>query len=110
MSQQENQTNPTRMTNEQLRESGCMEGIVKAMEHDLSDIPEVDVAETYKSLEQGVVGTYQAIEDAVVGGYKKIEEGAVTGFNKIIDKSVEVFFKKEDETVEEAKARLRGGK
>ena len=85
-----------------------MDGIVKAMEHDISDIPEVDVAETYKAIEDGVVGAYQAIEDAVVGGYKKIEEGAVSGFNKISDRFVEVFFARDGETVEEAKARLRG--
>jgi len=101
---------PILMTNEELRESGCMEGIVKAMEHDISDIPEVDVTEAYKTIEDGVVGTYQAIEDAVVGGYKRIEEGAVSGFSKIIDKSVALLFKKEGETVEEAKARLRGEK
>ena len=101
---------PILMTNEELRESGCMEGIVKAMEHDISDIPDFDVTEAYKTIEDGVVGTYQAIEDAVVDGYKRIEEGAVSGFSKIIDKSVELLFKKEGETVEEAKARLRGEK
>ena len=96
------------MTNEELRESGCMEGIVKAMEHYISDIPEVDVVEAYKTIEEGVVGTYQKIEDGVVSGYKKIEDGAVSGFTRIADKFVEVFFTKEGETVEEAKARLRG--
>lgn len=53
---------------------------VKAMEHDVSDIPEVDVKMTYHAIEDGVVGTYHKIEDAVVGGYKKIEDGIVGGF------------------------------
>lgn len=47
-----------------------MPEIIKAMEHDISD---VDVTETYKAIEHGVVETYQKIEDSVVSGYKKIE-------------------------------------
>ena len=99
---------PILMTNEQIREGGYMEDIVKAMEHDIPDVPDVDVTEVYKAVETGVVGAYQAIENAVVGGYKKIEEGAVSGFNRISDKFVDVFFTREGESVEEAKARLRG--
>ena len=97
---------PTLMTNEQIREGGCMVDIVKAREHDITDLPTVDAAEAYKFIEQGVVGTYEKIEDAVVSGYKKVEKGAVSGFTKITDKFVEKFFAKEGETVEEAKERL----
>ena len=94
------------MTNEQIREGGYMEDIVKAMEHDMTDVPGVDVEEAYKSIEQGVVNTYEKIEDAVVSGYKSIEKGAVSGFQKLTDKFVEKFFSREGETVEATKERL----
>ena len=97
---------PTLMTNEQIREGGYMEDIVKAMEHDMTDVPGLDVEEAYKSIEQGVVNTYEKIEDAVVSGYKSIEKGAVSGFQKLTDKFVEKFFSREGETVEETKERL----
>ena len=97
---------PTLMTNEQIREGGYMEDIVKAMEHDTTGIPGVDAVGAYKAIEHGVVGTYEKIEDAVVSGYKKVEQGAVSGFTKITDKFVEKFFAKEGETVEEARERL----
>ena len=93
---------PVRMTNEQIREGGYMEDIVKAMEH----VPEIDVVEVYEGIEKGVVGTYQKIEDGVVSGYKKIEDGAVSGFQKISDKFVQKFFSREGESVEETKKRL----
>ena len=95
------------MTNEQFREGGYMEDIVKAMEHEPA-IPEIDVVETYKNIEEGVVGTYEKIEDAVVSGYKKVEQGAVKGFQKLSDKFVEKFFAKDGESVEDAKKRLAG--
>ena len=98
---------PALMTNEQIREGGYMEDIVKAMEHDMTDVPGVDVEEAYKNIEQGVVSTYEKIEDAVVSGYKTIEKGAVSGFEKLTDKFVEKFFAREGETVEEARERLR---
>ena len=97
---------PTLMTNEQIREGGYMEDIVKAMEHDTTGVPGVDAVEAYKAIEHGVVGTYEKIEDAVVSGYKKVEQGAVSGFTKLTDKFVEKFFAREGETVEEAKERL----
>jgi len=96
---------PTLMTNEQIREGGCMADIVMATEHDIV-LPEVDPAEAYKAIETGVVSGYKKIEDSVVSGYKKIEQGAVSGFSKLTDKFVEAFFTKEGETVEEAKERL----
>lgn len=98
---------PTLMTNEQFREGGYMEDIIKAMEHEPA-IPEIDVVETYKNIEEGVVGTYEKIEDAVVSGYKKVEQGAVKGFQKLSDKFVEKFFAKDGESVEDAKKRLAG--
>ena len=98
--------NPTLMTNEQIREGGYMEDIIKATEHEMG-VPEVDVKETYKAIEHGVVDTYQKIEEGVVSGYKKLEESAVSGFGKLTDKFVEKFFAKVGETVEEAKERLR---
>ena len=96
---------PALMTNEQLREGGCMEDIVRAMEHE-PGMPDVDVEKAYKAIEQGVVDTYEKIEDAVVSGYKKVEQGAVTSFQKISDKFVEKFFSREGESVEETKERL----
>ena len=78
----------------------------KAMEHDISDMPEVDVEKAYRAAEDGVVGAYQKIEDAVVCGYKKIETGVVAGFTKMTDRIVEHFLIHEGETVEEAKERL----
>ena len=96
---------PTLMTNEQIREGGYMEDIIKAMEHEMY-IPEIDVAEAYKSIETGVVNTYEKIETGVVSGYKKVEEGAVSGFRKISDKFIQKFFSREGETVEETRNRL----
>ena len=95
----------TLMTNEQIREGGYMEDIIKAMEHEMY-IPEIDVAEAYKSIETGVVNTYEKIETGVVSGYKKVEEGAVSGFRKISDKFIQKFFSREGETVEETRNRL----
>ena len=96
---------PTLMTNEQIREGGYMEDIVRATEHDF--IPSgVDGEKICKAVEEGVVGTYEKIEDAVVSGYKKIEEGAVTGFQKLTDKMVEKLFSREGESVEDTKKRL----
>lgn len=71
----------------------------KALEHDISDMPEVNV-------EEGLNSAYHAIEHAVVGGYKAIENGVVDGFNKMTDKIVEKFLTHEGETVEEAKQRM----
>ena len=96
---------PALMTNEQLREGGCMEDIVRAMEHEPA-LPEIDGEKVYKSIEQGVVGTYEKIEDAVVSGYRKVEQGAVSGFRKVSDKLVEKLFSREGESVEETKERL----
>jgi len=85
---------PVVMTNEQLREGG-MEDIVKAMEHDITDVPAVDPVEAYKAIEKGVVDTYQWIEDGVVGAYQKIE-------NKFVEK----FLTKDGESVEDAIKRV----
>ena len=43
-----------------------MEGIVKAMEHDMTDVPAVDPVEAYKAIEKGVVNTYQKVEKKFV--------------------------------------------
>ena len=43
-----------------------MEDIVKAMEHDMTDVPAVDPVETYKAIEKGVVNTYQKVEKKFV--------------------------------------------
>jgi len=96
---------PALMTNEQIREGGYMEDIIKAMEHEPA-IPEIDVVETYKSIETGVVNAYEKIEDTVVSGYQKVEKGAVSGFRKISDRFIQKFFSREGETVEETRKRL----
>ena len=96
---------PILMTNEQIREGGYMEDIIKATEHEMY-IPEIDLEKTYKSVEEGVVGTYQKIENTVVSGYKKIEQNAVSGFKKLSDKCIQKFFSRTGETVEETRKRL----
>ena len=73
------------MSNREIRESGVMPDMIKAMEHDPYDLPQVDVVEAYKAIEDGVVGTYKAVENTMV----------------------DVLFRKEGETVDEAKERLR---
>lgn len=96
-----------------------IEQVMKAREHDVSDLtPEVveeavkavgqEVVNGYGKIEKGVVDGYKAIETGVVEGYKKIEKGVVEGFEKVTDKCVEVLFTKEGETVEDAKKRLSG--
>ena len=96
---------PARMTNEQIREGGYMEDIIKAMEHEPA-FPEIDLSEAYQSVEHGVVNTYEKIEESVVGGYQKIEDGAVNGFRKISDFFIRKFFSRQGETVEQTRKRL----
>jgi len=82
---------PALMTNEQIREGGYMEDIVRAMEHE-AGLPEIDGEKVYKAIEEGVVGTYGKVEGAIVSGYKKVEQGAVNGFKKLSDKFIQKFF------------------
>ena len=96
---------PTLMTNEQIREGGYMEDIIKAMEHEPA-LPEIDVEQTYKTIETGVVNTYEKIEHSVVSGYKTIEQGAVSCFRKVSNFFIRKFFSRKDETVEETRERL----
>ena len=91
----EGNPNPTKLTNEQIRESGAMPEMIKAMEHDITDIPDVDPVATYKAIEEGVVGAYKAVETGAVNAYRKVE-----------DVMVDKLFRKEGETVEEARKRL----
>ena len=65
-----------------------------------------DVKETYKAVEDGVVGTYKKIETGVVDGYQKIENGAVTGFRKVSDFFIRKLFSRKGETVDETRKRL----
>ena len=96
---------PALMTNEQIREGGYMEDIVRAMEHEPRLSP-VDSEKVYNAIEDGVVGTYQKIEGNVVGSYQKIEDGAVKGFRKVSDFFIRKFFSRKGETVEETRKRL----
>ena len=96
---------PVLVTNEQIREGGYMEDIIKAMEHEPA-VPEIDVEQAYRSIETGVVDTYEKIENAVVDGYKKVETGAVSGFRRVSDFFVRKLFSREGETVEETRKRL----
>lgn len=70
--------------------------MIKAMEHDISDVPTVDPVAAYKAIEEGVVGTYKAVE-----------KGAVDAYHKVEDVMVDKLFRKEGETEEDTKARLR---
>ena len=96
---------PTLMTNEQIREGGYMEDIIKAMEHEPA-LPEIDVKEAYEAIEESVVGSYKKIENTVVSGYKKVESGAVNGFRKVSDFFIRKLFSRKGETVEETRKRL----
>ena len=96
---------PTLMTNEQIREGGYMEDIVRATEHDFAGA-QLDPVKACKAIEAGVVSGYRKIEDSVVSGYKKIEDGVVSGYKKIEDKFVQKFLAREGETAEEARERL----
>ena len=96
---------PVLMTNEQIREGGYMEDIVRAMEHE-PGLPPIDGEKVYKAIEDGAVGTYKKIEESVVGGYQKIEDGAVKGFRKVSDIFIRKFFSRKGETVEETRKRL----
>ena len=84
------------LTNEQIRESGAMPHMIRAMEHDAYDIPAIDPVDAYKAVEESVVGAYKAVEESVVDAYHKVE-----------DAMVDKLFRKEGETVEDAKKRLR---
>lgn len=85
------------LTNAQIRESGVMPEIIKAMEHDMSDASvRIDPVAAYKAVEEGVVKAYKAVEKSAVNAYQKVE-----------DTMVDKLFRKEGETVEEAKERLR---
>ena len=92
---------PVQMTNEEIRESGAMGGMIQAMDH------EVDTAAAYDALEKGAVDAYQKIENAVVGAYKKVENGVVDAYRKMEDHFVEKLFARDGESVEEAKERLK---
>ena len=85
---------PTQQSNREIRESGAMPHVVKAMEHDASDVA-VDPVAAYKAVEEGVVGAYKAVEKGAVDAYRKVE-----------DTMVDKLFRKEGETVEQAKDRL----
>jgi len=97
---------PALMTNEQIREGGYMEDIIKATEHEMY-IPEINMAEAYKRMETGAVNTYEKIERTVVSGYRKVEQGAVFGFRTVSDFFIRSFFSRKGETVEETRKRLR---
>ena len=85
---------PTNLTNQQIRESGVMPEMIKAMEHDPMEA-KIDPVDAYKAIEAGVVGAYKAVE-----------KGAVDAYHKVEDAMVSKLFRKEGETVEEAKERL----
>ena len=82
-----------------IREGVAIQETVKAMEHEVSDVPALDPVAAYKTIEKGVVGAYKTVESGVVNTYKKVE-----------DTMVDKLFRREGETVEEAKERLRSNK
>ena len=86
---------PTVLSNEEIRESGAMPYMIKAMEHDISDAPGIDPVAVYKAIEEGVVGAYKAVEKGAVDAYRKVE-----------DAMVDKLFRKEGETVAQTKERL----
>ena len=86
---------PTVLSNEEIRESGAMPYMIKAMEHDISDATGIDPVAVYKAIEEGVVGAYKAVEKGAVDAYRKVE-----------DAMVDKLFRKEGETVAQTKERL----
>lgn len=76
---------PTQLTNEEIRESGATPQRIKAMEHDISDVPGI----------------------GPVAAYKAVEKGAVDACHKVEDTMVDKLFRKEGETVEQTRDRLR---
>lgn len=84
------------MNSKQIRENSAIPEMMKAMEHDVSDVPGIDVVAAYKAVEEGVVGAYKAVENGVVSAYQKVE-----------DTMVDALFRKEGETLDEAKERLK---
>ncbi len=96
---------PTLMTNEQIREGGYMEDIIKAMEHE-PGLPAIDGEKLYQTIEAGTVGAYRKVEDTVVSGYKQVEQGAVSGFRRVSDFFIKKLFSRKGETVEETRMRL----
>ena len=96
---------PTLMTNEQIREGGYMEDIIKATEHE-PGLPAIDGEKLYQTIEAGTVGAYRKVEDTVVSGYKQVEQGAVSGFRRVSDFFIKTFFSRKGETVEETRERL----
>ncbi len=91
---------PVQVSNQEIRESGVMPEIIKAMDH------EMDPGAALETIEKGVVSTYQKIEDGVVGTYKKIESGVVGAYKTVENQFVERFLARDGESVEEAKDRL----
>lgn len=105
----ENAKNPADLTNEEIRESGVMPEIVRAMEHNPLEGPGIDPVSAYGAIEKGVVDAYKTIEHGVVGAYKAVEKGAVDTYKKVEDTMVDKLFRKEGETLEQTKERLRRG-
>ena len=87
---------PAQISNRELRETGAMPHIAKAMEHDITDAPGLDPIAAYKAIETGVVDAYKNIESGVVGAYRNIE-----------NQFVEHFLTRKDETPEEAAQRMK---
>lgn len=102
--------NPVTLTNEEIRESGVMPDIIRAMEHNPLETPGIDPVSTYSTMEKRVVGAYKTIECSVVGAYKAVEQGAVDAYQKVENTMVDKLFRREGETLEQTKQRLRGEK
>lgn len=86
----------TKLTNAEIRESGVMPEIIRAMEHNPLETPGLDPVKAYGAIEKGVVETYRTIEQGVVEAYRKVE-----------DTMVDKLFRREGETIEETKDRLK---
>jgi len=57
-----------------------MEQVMKAREHDVSEVTYEAMAASYQVMENGIVGAYKKIEDSVVSGYKKMETAMFAQF------------------------------
>ncbi len=106
---------PIQHSNDALRESSVMPGIIKAMNHEadpreISDAMEaMDITPeaAYHKIEGTVVGGYQKIEAAVVGSYHKVEDAVVGAYRKVEDHFVGKFLTRDGESVEDAKERMK---
>lgn len=89
------QAEPEHTTNAQIRESGVMADIVRAMEHDpavtLAGLNAQPEEKGHLSVEECVTGAYKQIEHCAVDTYRKIEQSVVDAYRNVEQRFVDQF-------------------